>query len=85
MKQVWNMPGPGGNLGKCAVCGDTFLSEILFGEQVKVMGLEGLDKDFCLHLKCVPMIDKVQASGDWRDFPAGPLREFFEKHASEVR
>jgi hypothetical protein len=85
-KAVWNMPGPGGNLGVCAICGDTFLTEILFGTNVHIAGMDGLEKDFCLHEKCKPILDEVQVSKDWTKFPEnGPLRKFFEEHKHMIR
>jgi hypothetical protein len=84
-KSVSNMPGPGGSLGLCAVCGDTFMKEILLGENVKIMGLDGMDKDFCVHLACFGKLAKAISSHDWHDIPQGPLREAFEKADKAAR
>jgi hypothetical protein len=81
-KRVANMPGPGGSLGICAVCGNTFFKEILLGETVQIMGLENLDADFCVHADCKIKLLPAMVSHDWHDIPEGPLRTIFEK-ASE--
>lgn len=31
LEPTFSMPGPGGSLGKCALCGECFLKEILLG------------------------------------------------------
>jgi hypothetical protein len=77
---VANMPGPGGSLGMCALCGDTFMLEILLGRNVQTVEIEGFDKDVCLHLKCVEVLEKN--GSDWRTLPDGPLRRAYEKAAS---
>ena len=83
-KGISNMPGPGGSLGMCAVCGETFMLEIILGKTVQVMGLEGMDKDFCVHDKCKKSLAKAIDSHDWRDIPQGPLRKAFERAAVKV-
>ena len=81
MRSVANMPGPGGSLGMCALCGDTFMAEILLGRRVQTVEIEGFDKDVCLHLKCLKVLE--QNGPDWRTLPDGPLRRAYEKAASE--
>ena len=74
---IANMPGPGGSLGLCAVCGDTFLREILLGENVQQIEIEGMDKDVCVHLKCLTVL---KTNGpEWRTLPDGPLRRAYAK------
>lgn len=75
------MPGPGGSLGMCALCGDTFMREILMGEKVQRVAIEGMDKDVCLHLKCMKVLKKN--GPDWHNLPEGPLRRAYEKAAAE--
>ena len=73
------MPGPGGSIGICALCGDSFLAEILMGKMVQTVEIEGMDKDVCLHGKCLKVLE---ANGpDWRTLPEGPLRRAYEKAA----
>ena len=70
-----SIPGIGGNLGECVICGDTFLSEILLGELVQMIEIVGLSRQVPVHTKCVPTLQAVvDAGGDWRLLPEGPLR-----------
>ena len=78
---IANMPGPGGSLGLCALCGDTFLAEILLGKKVQTVEIEGMDKDVCLHSKCFEVLKKN--GPDWRNLPEGPLRRAYEKAAQK--
>lgn len=74
------MPGPGGSQGMCALCGEGFLKEILLGERVRTVEIEGMDKDVCLHTKCLKVLKKN--GPDWRTLPDGPLRKAYEKAAA---
>ncbi len=47
------MPGPGGSLGRCAVCGENFLLEILLNKVVKEIEVNGCDQRLFAHEKCV--------------------------------
>lgn len=77
------MPGPGGSLGMCALCGDTFMAEILMGSRVQTVEIEGMDKDVCLHQKCLTVLQKN--GSDWRTLPEGPLRRAYEKAHSDMK
>ena len=80
-RSVANMPGVGGSLGMCAVCGDGFIKEILLGEQVQMIEIVGMDKDVCVHDKCLTVL---QNNGpNWRNLPEGPLRRAYAEAASE--
>ena len=80
MKPIANMPGPGGSLGLCTLCGDTFLKEIVLGQEVQIVDVKGMDKDVCVHDKCLKVIE---ANGpDWRTLPEGPLRKAYAKAAA---
>ena len=79
MRRVANMPGPGGSLGMCALCGDTFLVEILLGTMVHRLEIVGMDKDVCLHEKCMKVLENN--GPDWRALPDGPLRRAYDKTA----
>lgn len=82
MRAIANMPGPGGSLGMCAVCGDGFMLEILMWKRVQTIEIVGMDKDVCVHDKCLAVL---QRNGpDWRTLPDGPLRKAYEKAASVV-
>jgi len=76
---IANMPGPGGSLGLCALCGDTFMAEILLGKKVQTVEIEGMDKDVCLHAKCLKVLK--QNGPNWRTLPDGPLRRAYEQAA----
>lgn len=81
MRSVANMPGPGGSLGMCAVCGETFLAEIILGKRVQLVEVKGFDKDVCVHDKCM---DVLKRNGpEWRNLPEGPLRRAYAKAADE--
>lgn len=72
MRGIANMPGPGGSLGMCALCGDTFMFTM---EMVQMVAIKGMDKDVCLHEKCMKVLE---ANGsDWHTLPEGPLRRAY--------
>jgi hypothetical protein len=77
MRRIANMPGPGGSLGMCALCGDTFMAEILLGTNVQTVEIVGMDQDVCLHAKCLKVLE--QNGPDWRTLPNGPLRRAYAK------
>lgn len=74
-KTVANMPGPGGSLGMCVLCGQTFLAEILQRKQVQIIEIEGMNKMVCIHDHCLKLLE-VNGS-DWRTLPDGPLRRAY--------
>lgn len=77
MKESFGMPGPGGSLGECAICGESFLLEIITGGKVKTIQIDGVDQILHLHEKCVPLIKDGM---DWHDLPdASPLKQAFLK------
>jgi hypothetical protein len=81
-----DIPGIGGSLGECCVCGETFLQEILLGKQVAMIGIEGLSRDVPVHQDCVKTLQSVKdAGGNWRLLPEGPLRAEFAKAHKAVR
>ena len=77
-RRIANMPGPGGSLGLCALCGDTFLREILMGEMVQTVEIVGMDNDVCLHKKCLEVLNNN--GPNWRNLPEGPLRRAYESN-----
>jgi hypothetical protein len=54
--------------------------EILTGRKVQMVEIEGMDKDVCLHQKCMEVLEKN--GPDWQTLPEGPLRKAYEKAAS---
>ena len=77
------MPGPGGALGLCAVCGETFTGDILMGRQVHIVSITGIDGDVCAHQKCFPALERAREEG-WETLPSGPLRALFAEAVSKV-
>jgi hypothetical protein len=79
------MPGVGGSLGACAVCGDTFLKEIILNETVPLFSISGIERDLPAHKKCVDAIKSLH--GTWAEirdrFPVGPLHDAFDEQAKE--
>jgi hypothetical protein len=82
-RAIANMPGPGGSLGMCALCGDGFMLEILMGRKVQTIEIEGMDKDVCIHDKCLAVLKKN--GSDWHTLPEGPLRRAYEKAETAMR
>lgn len=80
----YSIPGPGGSLGSCAVCGECFLAEILLGKSVDCIGINGLDKNLPVHEKCGKAV--MECQGPWAEirdkFPRGPLYDCFEEEYS---
>lgn len=79
----WGMPGPGGSLGKCAVCGDAFMTEILMGDSVESFSVKGIRETLFAHDKCIVKLKSI--NGDWQKLPNGPLRKAFEEANSEAK
>ncbi len=75
----WGIPGVGGSLGKCAVCGKDFALEVLTGKEIKPFSIGGIEATLYAHEACVEPLKKACASKDWRDLPQGPLRELFDE------
>lgn len=76
---IIGMPGIGGSLGECQVCGGNFLAETLSGENIQVGKVTGITQEIAVHKTC-----KKKASGHWQDLPDGPLRKVFSKaHQNE--
>jgi hypothetical protein len=85
----YQMPGVNGSLGACAICGDTFLREILMGERIGFVQLNEIDRDLPAHKKCGDAVRNLVGTWDQiRDrFPKGPmydaLDEEYEKHKND--
>lgn len=79
MKSPFGMPGIGGSLGCCALCGESFLLQILTGERIVSLDIEGVNNQLYAHNKCATKYE----GKNWPELPtASPLRQAFEKHAS---
>lgn len=77
----YSIPGIGGSLGSCVVCGDAFVSEILLGSKIDSLRVGGIDADMPAHTKCAAKVIAMQ--GFWKDiregFPEGPLKKVFDE------
>ena len=72
---VAGMPGIGGSLGECQVCGKPFIGEILQGKSVMVGHVAGMNCDVAVHPACATMLQ----GRPWDDLPDGPIRKAFEE------
>lgn len=76
MKPPFGMPGIGGSLGQCALCGENFLMEILMGQKVYPFEIDGIDQTLYAHKAC---FNKYKGKTD-PELPVGsPLRAAVEK------
>lgn len=76
MNHPFGMPGPGGSLGQCALCGNTFLQEILLHQKVKSFVLAGSEQMMFGHDQCLKDFEGKQ----YTDLPSeSPLRQAYEK------
>lgn len=72
----FGMPGIGGSLGKCALCGEPFLTEILLGKKVQSFYIGGCDQQLFGHDKCMEQYHGKDAT----DLPAeSPIRKAYER------
>lgn len=53
MSDRFGMPGLGGSLGECALCGKPFLLEILLGKRVKSFTIDGCAQTLFGHDNCL--------------------------------
>lgn len=80
MSRAYGMPGPGGSLGECALCGEGFISEILFGRNVKSFTVRGCSTELFGHDKCL----KEFQGKTMLDLPTkSALRQAYEKQEQE--
>ncbi|MGA9668385.1 MAG: hypothetical protein WBQ94_04210 [Terracidiphilus sp.] len=78
-----DLPGIGGSLGECVLCGESFAFEVLLGKAVNMIEIKGFSKELPIHGKC---LTALEANGkDWRTLPEGPLRREFAKAAESVK
>ena len=78
MKPLVGMPGVGGSLGSCALCGEDFLYEILTNTNVETFEIESCHNTLVAHKKCL----KEHNGKGLSDLPErSPLRIAFEKAA----
>lgn len=83
MSKSYGMPGPGGSLGKCALCGGVFLTEILLNKTVKSFTVDGCDQTLYGHEDCLKKFSNSKTT--FNDLPeASPLRQAFERSKTET-
>jgi hypothetical protein len=77
MKQPFGIPGIGGSLGECAICGNPFIMEILLGEKISSFTLKGVENTLYGHKNCMPLL-KCETL---LDLPKeSPVRRAVERH-----
>ena len=69
----WGIPGPGGSLGCCAVCGKGFVVESIMGTPVQSFGIKGIEQKLYGHDDCIATLKSC--GNDWKKLPQGPLKE----------
>jgi hypothetical protein len=75
----FGMPGPGGSLGECALCGKPFLAEILLCKEVKSFTVSGSAQTLYGHDDC---LEKFEGK-DFTDLPPeSALRRAYERAKS---
>ena len=81
----YSIPGVGGSLGQCVVCGETFVAELVLGESVGSLCIEGINANLPAHHACAEKVTKM--CGKWKDvrdgFPEGPLKKCFDEQLAE--
>lgn len=77
----FGIPGVGGSLGMCALCGECFAKEIMLGEDVRSFKQAGSDTTFYAHDKC---LEDSKGLKTLLDLPAAsPLRLLYERQQEE--
>lgn len=75
------IPGVGGSLGSCAICGEAFVRECILGESVSGLRIGGFSESLPVHDKCADLVVNLQ--GSWEEiranFPKGPMYDCFEE------
>ena len=79
----YGMPGPGGSLGQCSLCGGVFLTEILLGETVRSFTVTGCDQTLYGHKKCLAKYAGKNL-GILELPEASPLRQAYERARAAV-
>lgn len=78
---AYGMPGPGGSLGECALCGKPFIVEMLLGKTVKSFTIDGCSQDLFGHENCLTAFQ----GKDFADLPPeSALRRAYEKAKNQT-
>lgn len=76
----FGVPGIGGSLGMCALCGENFMLEILLGKNVHTFTLPGVTQTLYGHDKCMKEYEGKEAT----DLPAAsPIRQAYERQQAK--
>lgn len=76
----FGMPGLGGSLGECALCGEPFITEIMLGQSVKSFRMGGVKSDLFGHDKCLKEFEGKTCL----DLPAkSAIRKLYESQQAE--
>lgn len=67
---IIGMPGIGGSLGECQVCGESFAANVILGQSVMTGRVSGMDCDVAVHAECATLL----SGRPWTDLPDGPIR-----------
>ena len=81
MRDTFGMPGPGGSLGQCALCGASFITEILLGQHVHSFSLREGGQTLYGHDKCMKEFDGKQVTDLPKD---SPIRQAYERQPEEA-
>lgn len=70
------MPGIGGMLGQCALCGESFVVECVLGKKVLSITVPGCENTLYCHPEC----RKKYEGKEWEYLPdKSPLKQAFQK------
>lgn len=81
MSNHFGIPGIGGSLGTCALCGECFAIEIITGKNVKSFSQAGSSQTFYGHDQCLKDSKKCKTLLDLPE--ASPLRKAYERQVAE--
>ena len=85
-----DMPGIGGSLGECAICGKSFALEVLLGRSIETLKMIGLPAAIPVHPKCAEEVIAISnehrgEADSWQHLPEGPLRREFAEAAAKLK
>jgi len=81
MSRHVGMPGPGGSIGSCALCGGNFLAAILGVGKSISFTVPGCDQTLYGHPECIKKYD----GKEWQELPPeSPLHKAIEKQSKEA-
>ena len=83
MSGHWGIPGPGGSLGKCAICDESFVKETILGKSVAQFTIKGIEPFLYGHDPCITILKQACKEQNYKLLPAGPLRTVFEEQEAE--